>query len=88
MVEARGVEPLFDGVRLRLSADVLLEGAREEAERRGLSRMAPDVITFVITSSLMASARLWKQLQGILRFIFKLKNMLLHIFRLEAKAPP
>jgi hypothetical protein len=32
-----------------MSADVLLEGTREEAERRGLFWMAPDVITFVIT---------------------------------------
>jgi hypothetical protein len=33
-----------------VSADVLLEGAREEAERRGLFWMAADVITFVITT--------------------------------------
>jgi hypothetical protein len=32
-----------------MSADVLLERIREQAERRGLLWMAPDVITFVIT---------------------------------------
>jgi hypothetical protein len=43
------LNPCFDDVRLRVSADVLLEGTREQAERRGLLCMAPDVITFVIT---------------------------------------
>jgi hypothetical protein len=32
-----------------VSADVLLEGTREQAEERGLLWMTPDVITFVIT---------------------------------------
>jgi hypothetical protein len=32
-----------------MSADVLLERIREQAERRGLLWMAPDVISFVIT---------------------------------------
>jgi hypothetical protein len=49
-LEARGVEPLFDDVHPGLSVNVLLEGIREQAERRGLLRMALDVITFVITS--------------------------------------
>jgi hypothetical protein len=49
-LEARGIEPCFDDVRLRVSADVLLVGTREQGERRGLSRSAPDVITFVITT--------------------------------------
>jgi hypothetical protein len=31
-------------------ADVLLEGTREQSDRRGLFRMASDVITFVTTS--------------------------------------
>jgi hypothetical protein len=44
--------PCFDDVRLRVSADVLLQGIRERPERRGLPRMAPDVITFVITTLL------------------------------------
>jgi hypothetical protein len=48
-VEARGVEPLFVTVYLGMSADVLLERIREQAERRGLLWMAPDVISFVIT---------------------------------------
>jgi hypothetical protein len=37
--------PCFDDVRLRMSADVLLEGTREQSDRRGLLRMASDVIT-------------------------------------------
>jgi hypothetical protein len=48
-LEARGVEPLFDDVHLKMSADVLLEGTRQQAERRGLLWMVPDVVTFVIT---------------------------------------
>jgi hypothetical protein len=42
--------PCFDDSYPKASADVLLEGIREQAERRGLPRMTPDVITFVITS--------------------------------------
>jgi hypothetical protein len=53
------LNPCFDDVRLRVSADVLLEGTREQADRRGLFWMAPDVITFVITSPIMASV--WKR---------------------------
>jgi hypothetical protein len=49
-LEARGSNPCFDGSYPMASADVLLEGIREQAERRGLLRMAVDVITFVITS--------------------------------------
>jgi hypothetical protein len=45
------LNPCFDDVRLRVSADVLLERIREQAERRGLLRMAVDVITFVMSSS-------------------------------------
>jgi hypothetical protein len=33
-----------------VSADVLLEETRDQSDRRGLLRMASDVITFVITS--------------------------------------
>jgi hypothetical protein len=43
------LNPCFDDVHPKLSADVLLEGTRERPERGGLLRMAPDVITFVIT---------------------------------------
>jgi hypothetical protein len=49
-LEARGVEPLFDDVHPGSSVNVLLEGIRQQAERRGQLRMALDVITFVITS--------------------------------------
>jgi hypothetical protein len=49
-LKARVSNPCFDDVRLRVSADVLLEGTREQSDRRGLLRMASDVITFVITS--------------------------------------
>jgi hypothetical protein len=41
--------PCFVRGHLRVSTDVLLEGTRERSEKRGLPRMAPDVITFVIT---------------------------------------
>jgi len=58
-LDARGVEPVSIDVRLRVSADVLLEGTHEQADRRGSPRMAPDVITFVITSPAMASV--WKR---------------------------
>jgi hypothetical protein len=44
------LNPCFDDSYPGASADVLLEGIREQAERRGLLRMALDVITFVITS--------------------------------------
>ena len=40
----------FDDSYPSASADVLLEGTREQAERRGLFWMAPDVIAFVITT--------------------------------------
>jgi len=43
------LNPCFDDSHPRASADILLERTREEAERRGLFWMAPDVITFVIT---------------------------------------
>ena len=39
----------FDDRYPKASADVLLEGTRERANRRGSLRMAPDVISFVIT---------------------------------------
>jgi hypothetical protein len=42
--------PCFDDSYPRVSANVLLEGIREQGNRRGLLRMALDVITFVITS--------------------------------------
>jgi hypothetical protein len=51
-LEARGFEPCFDGIRLRVSVDVPPEGSGGQAETGGLSWMAPDVITFVITISL------------------------------------
>ena len=35
-LDARGVEPVSIDVRLRVSADVLLEGTHEQADRRGL----------------------------------------------------
>jgi hypothetical protein len=44
------LNPCFNDIRVWVSADVLLEGIREHAERRGLLRTAPDVTTFVITS--------------------------------------
>ena len=44
------MNPCFDDSYARASADVLLEGTREQGNRRGLLRMALDVITFVITS--------------------------------------
>jgi len=49
-LEARGVEPCFDDSYPRASEDFPLEGIREQGNRRGLLRMALDVITFVITS--------------------------------------
>ena len=53
------MNPCFDDSYPRASADVLLEGTREEAERRGLLWMAPDVITFVIAFRFIASV--WKR---------------------------
>ena len=43
------MNPCFDDSYPGASADVLLEGTRELSDRRGSPRMAPDVITFVIT---------------------------------------
>ena len=47
-LEARELNPCFGDCRPRLSADVLLKGTHEQAERHGLFWMALDVITFVI----------------------------------------
>ena len=44
------MNPCFDDSHPSVSADVLLEGTRNRRERGGLLWMAPDVITFVITS--------------------------------------
>ena len=44
------MNPCFDDSYPRVSADVLLEWDREQAERRGLPWTAPDAITFVITT--------------------------------------
>jgi hypothetical protein len=63
------VGPCFDDNYPKVSADVLLEGTRERAERRGLLWMALDVITFVITFPFMASV--WKRSirKGLLRVL-------------------
>ena len=82
------MNPCFDDSYPRASGDVLLEGTRERPDRRGLFWIEPDVITFVITSSFTGSTRLWEHLWAILKFGFELKNMLLYIFRLEAKVMP
>jgi hypothetical protein len=62
MVEAGGIEPLFDVVRLRVSADVLPERICGRSEMHGSFWMAPDVITFVIVSPVIESRR--KKLTG------------------------
>jgi hypothetical protein len=64
-LEARGSRtPVSNDSHPTVSADVLLEGTRNRRGRGGLLRMAPDVITFVITCPFMASARLWGRLQS------------------------
>ena len=52
------LNPCFNDIRVWVSADVLLEGVREHAERRGLLRTAPDVITSLFCGSCLEAIKL------------------------------